>query len=914
MESYKDISDELWKRVVLLVNSEQYLGHIHDKYPSESLLEHMRKVNEISCVLVERHFLNDTIDRLLVGVVENIEQQGTKERLVHFIKRLFVATGLCHDLGKVNVNFQVDRMLNTKYFKHRETLLQPPFGHSFLGAYLFICLFVSEIVENTDSLPDCEQNWRLSLTFFFAYVIYKHHEGEWGKITEEKYLKSFIGKYEEFQDYLKAWRIEVEPKKLESVFEFIKCIYKQFKRECKIGFPLYALLKLNSSLLTAADYLATYEYMNGEKIRDIGILEDRTRVLEIVNYFRSFEHNKAIYSLVDDFTFTCPRQKSKENLNHLRMEMAIEVIQTVRANIDKRLFYMEAPTGGGKTNLSEIVVTELLEKFKDVTKVFYVHPFTTLSTQTYGSLKKTMGLTSEELAELHSKAPLHEKQESKDDGVYGNMKKDYLDNLFALYPVTVLSHVKFFDILKTNQKENNYVLHRLSNSIVVIDELQSYSPNIWDKMLYLIAQYAYYFNIRFIIMSATLPKIGLLSSVPLPEKVEFVDLLPHARKYLANPNFARRVHFWFDYFGQKVSIPFLVDEVIAKSREYACTKSKTKSVHTIIEFIFKKSASDFYRLLSKAEHPFDEVFVLSGTILESRRREVINVLKNKENRGKNILLITTQVVEAGVDIDMDLGFKNKSLVDSDEQLAGRVNRNASKGECDVYLFQLDEAQVLYAGDERYKVTRDLISLDDYKLILTEKDFGKLYSLVLQKVDEWNTIDFVENLYSNFLQNGVSKLDYMHVDKQFQIINQRNITVYVPIRIPVKIISSSPGKEEDFFTASELDFLALFEVYEHDGMIDGVDVWRIYEQLISWKSKGFDLIKLANFKMLQSVMSKFSFSLMYMSKDHEHLLCGMGEEKYGYFYFSHWNNEGMNGVLYGYEFGLNSDAFVDIGII
>lgn len=70
------------------------------------------------------------------------------------------------------------------------------------------------------------------------------------------------------------------------------------------------------------------------------------------------------------------------------------------------------------------------------------------------------------------------------------------------------------------------------------------------------------------------------------------------------------------------------------------------------------------------------------------------------------MLITTQVVEAGVDIDMDLGFKNISLIDSDEQLAGRVNRNACKVGCEVYLFRLDNASVLYGKDKRYQMVRD----------------------------------------------------------------------------------------------------------------------------------------------------------------------------------------------------------------
>ena len=71
-----------------------------------------------------------------------------------------------------------------------------------------------------------------------------------------------------------------------------------------------------------------------------------------------------------------------------------------------------------------------------------------------------------------------------------------------------------FDMLKTNRKEANYLLHRLANAVVVIDELQTYNPLLWDKMYYLIEHYARFFQVRFILMSATLPKIGKLR-IPL---------------------------------------------------------------------------------------------------------------------------------------------------------------------------------------------------------------------------------------------------------------------------------------------------------------------------------------------------------------------------------------------------------------
>src|SRR5690606_27921607 len=129
----------------------------------------------------------------------------------------------------------------------------------------------------------------------------------------------------------------------------------------------------------------------------------------------------------------------------------------------------------------------------------------------------------------------------------------------------------------------------------------------------------------------------------------------------------------------EIAYKLLEESKIYAEKDFGEAKPKG-SVYTIIELIFKKTASEFYDLIRNNDF-FDEIFVLSGTILPHRRKYIVNFLKNKINRTKKILLITTQVVESGVDIDMDLGFKDRSLIDSDEQLAGRINRNVNKREC-----------------------------------------------------------------------------------------------------------------------------------------------------------------------------------------------------------------------------------------
>lgn len=907
MRTFENIAREEIELLFRFLNNNSYRAHICQGKKPETLKEHIVRVINCACLLVRKHHLDSIIDKLITDWTGN-----ENELYCCWVKRMFINTFVFHDSGKVNENFQLQCMSNKAFHKRKTDVLQPPHGHSFLGSWLYLSFILDQIWDNP-YLSDDEKKQLWIYAFFFSYVIKQHHASALGYANEDNFFKSFANSFDELQEYLTVWGYKGDWKRIKKLFINIIGIRKETEANRRASFSLYAIVKLNSSLLTTADYFATYEYINGSLPENWGLFEERERIIEIINHLRQYKHNRIVYDNLDCFIFRHPTKQSGANLNHLRTEMAVEVIQTIRNNPAQQLFYIEAPTGGGKSNLSMIAVTELLEKNLDIQKIFYVFPFTTLITQTFQTLQKTLGLTIEELAELHSKAAFDESEESVNDGLYDEKRKNYIDRLFALYPVCVMSHVKFFDILKTNKKEANYLFHRLANSVVIIDELQTYNPLLWDKMYYMIGQYAHLFNMRFIVMSATLPKIGQLN-IPMPAETEFVNLLPHARKYILNSNFAERVKFRFDLFEKQIDIAYLAKFLIEQSKEYAVTKSVHGTVHTIVEFIYKKTASEFYSQIQEMDAFFDEVLVLSGTILESRRREVIYYLKNPCNRNKNILLITTQVVEAGVDIDMDLGFKNSSLVDSDEQLAGRVNRNSLKKECEVYIFRLDEAKVLYEKDERFKIMQE-ISFADYEQILTCKNFARVYELVFEKIDLTNQSDWIRNLYSNFLQN-LKKLNFTDVDKEFKIIEeQNNISIFVPLNIPLEIDSDEEGVKEKLFSDTELEFLKCFGLVPEQGLLDGKKVWDVYKQLIINSSgKGFNLDRQINFKIIQRIMSWFTFSLMYHSRDSEQLRCGMGEETLGYFYFSHWSEEGDDGPIYDYKMGINTKAFKDIGFI
>lgn len=886
----------------LIKNSNNYFAHLPKEAESsrqpELLSEHSALVYAYAKEIISKQLLKGIIDNLIES---SIPVDLDVRKLNPLISDLFYKSIAYHDLGKVNKRFQITRM------KNRADVLSVPHcfdsQHSIIGVYLYLADFFSTLLKT--ELTEAEQVFLSNVALYLSYSIYQHHascliKGQNDTVWNNEDLFAL-------KPYLSLFKISLTEEQIElyhqhllknASFEFLFDRYNDDVLEKKNAFPLFALCKLNYSLLTASDYLATAHYMNGwnEMYLDYGLIDDALRQKIISNIEHRKTYNEAVYkALVNDNIPNVNQlsEPSNHNLNELRKGIAIEVIQNVRENTNKNLFYLEAPTGSGKTNASMLALAELLraDKQHKINKIFYVFPFTTLITQTYKSLSETFGLNVDEIAEIHSKASFH-------TGNYENDYLNYLDNLFVNYPISLLSHIRFFDVLKTNEKETNYLLHRMVNSVVIIDEMQSYSPKTWDKVIYFINNYAHYFNMKFIIMSATLPKIGeLINDKGLAS--DFVYLIKDKSKYFQNPNFCKRVNI--DYSLLEWPCPNKEDkcDYLSRLKEYLFEKSKRyadqnelypQSVHTIIEFIFKKTASEFYSIVRENNDFFEEVFLLSGTILEPRRKDIIDKLKSSELRNKKVLLISTQVVEAGVDIDMDLGFKDKSIIDSEEQLAGRINRNVNKSRCTLYLFNCDTEKTLYGKDDRYQFAREM-DFEDYKSILDFKDFDRLYKMIIDKTNKNNHSIFTENIHD--LEDYIAKLSYAEVDKQLELIKSQNDSVFVPINIPIRYLKD------------EIPILDEFQIH-YEEYVSGTDVWDVYANVIFNKETDFVKTKI-KIKKLQSLMSAFSFSIFKGGNDYNDLKT-YGEEKYGYIYLNSYAE------VYSFEDGVITEKLKDSNFI
>lgn len=880
----------------LIVGCKNYYAHLpkdDDCKKPELLSEHSSLVIHYARLIVEEHNLNCILLKLInSSIPSNFESH---ESIASRIEILFWRAIAFHDLGKVNKKYQESRMdnhakfpdVNHKYGSH----------HSVISMYMFLAYFWNELYDA--DISDKEKIFLCNIALYISYPIYCHHNSYIAKAQNDSIW--IDENLKDLKPYLSLFRNEISSQCIEQfhsyylskakfgsnfIYDWFECI-----SEPSISFPLFSLIKLLYSLLTVSDYLATAHYMNNwdSNLSDFGLISDSLRC-KIIYSAENYKYNKPIFEainnkLIPDISLL--QKMSHQNLNQLRNSLAIEVVQNVRMKSKQTLFYIEAPTGGGKTNLSILAMAELLKMDKTINKVFYVLPFTTLITQTYKTLSDTLNLHYGELAEIHSKAPILNRKnnfEGDNDVEYLN----YLDNLFANYPVTVLSHIRFFDILKSNDKEVNYLLYRMANSVVIIDEIQSYPPSSWDKIVYLMRDYAKYFNMKFIVMSATLPKIGDIVDSNLAN--EFAYLINNKNIYFQNPNFCNRVNFDYSLFSidtptKEAKLEYLLrlnDSVVEKSLRYAEMNSEYQnSVHTVIEFIFKKTASEFYNIVLN-NNVFDEVLLLSGTILEPRRKDIINKLKSKEFRNKKILLITTQVVEAGVDIDMDLGFKDRSIIDSEEQLAGRINRNVNKSECTLYLFNCDSEKTIYGKDERYKIMNNF-DINEYQQILRNKDFDTLYKLIIEKIKKKNLSTFISNMHNEF-ELPISHLDYSAVNSSLKLIDSTNISVFVPMEI-----------EKKYFE-NQLSILDEFHV-SYKKFISGADIWQIYVDTILSSDKDFVANRI-KMKKLHSIMSNFIFSIFPNGHDYNGLIT-YGEEKFGFLYLENYK------AVYSFEDGINT---------
>jgi len=508
--------------------------------------------------------------------------------------------------------------------------------------------------------------------------------------------------------------------------------------------------------------------------------------------------------------------------------MFYEAEQTLLKNKDTNIAFIEAPTGAGKSNLAMNCSLKLLDK--NINKIFYVYPFNTLVEQNYDTLEKIYGQTDifKSIAVINSITPIplngtrkfwENLDKEENEKFY---QKELLDRQFLNYPFILTTHVNLFQIMFGCEREAAISFYQLAGSVVVLDEIQSYKNVLWTEIMMFLQCYSRLLNMKIIIMSATLPKLDMLTGNH--EKV--VNLIENPEKYFQDARFKKRVALSYEllYPDKKTEMEELYAHVLGQAQ---------KGRKILMEFITKTSAEMFYHMLAESGREDLQVFCMTGDDNQIDRKRILREMDTAD-QDKAVILVATQVVEAGIDIDMDIGYKDISKLDSEEQFIGRINRNFKRNGV-VYFFDMDNESGIYKEDYRVD-TAYTLRKDEMKQLLADKNFGKYYDYILKGIRKYRNDRKNENGIEAFVDN-VKKLDFVWISQKMKLIDKNDdwkMSVYF-----AREITTDTGE-----------------------IIDGKQVWDRYRELLSDMTMNYAKKQI----LLSEVKSKMSYFIYQIKID------------------------------------------------
>lgn len=730
-----------------------------------------------------------------------------------------------HDIGKVNPNFQLMK-LKVNDFKENEAYVNT--HHSFLSSmfYMDYCRKLVYDEKNEDEIV----NLLAEFILYNGYIIARHHS-ELGSLTEFTKLinlddDTYFSKLKRIINNEDIYSVKIDFIKsdIEDMFRNLNKVDKDAekvgKRSIKQGVYLSIYIRWLYSLLVASDYYATSEFMNeadfseNTDLNDIDKWDSVYENTDLLKNIRQYQQERYPISNEELNTVT--------DINILRSEIFCEVEEKIKTNADENIFYLEAPTGSGKSNTAINASFKLMQHDKRLQKIFYIYPFNTLVEQNLETLEKVFADNEDikqNIAVINSITPIKVSEKDLNDNEEKDVyQKALLDRQFLNYPMILSTHVSLFNIIFGNRQSDVLAFYQLANSVIVLDEIQSYKNKIWAEIICYLKELAKMFNIKIIIMSATLPDLDILSRF----QAQAVDLLENSSRFFAVDCFKNRVKLNYDLL--KIDKDDILGELKTHLKQYLKSDKKI-----LIEFIKKKTAHDFWVDLQENEDFKDvQIEYLSGDDSIAERKRILDKVKKATD---TIILVSTQVIEAGV--DMDIGYKNISKLDSEEQFLGRINRSCKK-EGIAYFFEVDEASDIYKDDVRLSES----------IVLKDVNMQKILELKL--FDEY---------YKKVLETTMGKYSY-HFDEFIKDISDLN---YESISTHMKLIDDT----QDMVQIYIIRTLCV------DGeVLDGKQIWDSYVDL--WEN-GRKTMSYAEWKIeLSRITSKMNNFIYQVSKHNLHI--------------------------------------------
>lgn len=630
-----------------------------------------------------------------------------------------------HDLGKMNFGFQI------KVYPTVENDLgivvteadRKYSHHAYLSAYAFWCYYLM----NGKALKEyfgkhLSQNELLALIIIIA----KHHGN----------LPNFLSA--DVNDEKEQVLNKDEANRLFEYLEQSKIPFDKFPTLFKLPYkPYSSILKakkakdffLNVSLDTKShsNYLQFYQetqfsfasLIQADK-KDAGYIDtnDKKNIKQFCNQYSS--------SFADYLKTLEPYQHKP--LNQLRTKIRNEVTTNISNYLkesDSRVFDLTAPTGSGKT-LSLLSLADEIIKQKGDFRVMYCLPFLSITEQVEKEVLKIFKGQKNFVQRIDSKSinkEIQKLQEELDDkpseAKYKELGiKQFQENIFE-YPFIITTFVRFFEAFLKNRNADLLKLPSFSNSIFLIDEIQALPPRLYGFFVAYLDAFCKRFNSYAVISTATMPDFEL----PTSEIKKFFPCYKEPPKLLSKEYFNDDLfnRYTIEHQKNEIGILSLAQKLITENQSVLCI------VNTIDD------SKDLFEELNKHLQP-QEICLLNTHFTPNDRKYKIDYAKLRLQHDKRIVLISTQLIEAGVDIDFPILYRDMAIIPSIVQSAGRCNRNGKLDNGKVVLFNLNNrgtirSKLIYRGKDSkllYYTKRILknLSYQEKELFAEQKNYFK----------------------------------------------------------------------------------------------------------------------------------------------------------------------------------------------
>jgi CRISPR-associated endonuclease/helicase Cas3 len=672
-------------------------------------------------------------DRFLIPHLLNVANlcerfaDSIEKKLNLPLKKALKFIGLLHDFGKATLEFQ--KKIN-KERNYNRTLAE----HSLISAFLVYIKLKEEF--NEDFLP------------FLGYIAVKRHHGELKNIEEEFCFDEDSDKYKlqrqldligesSFQEILKALNISLDYKEiLERLNNFKEELWdikdSWDDKEKDLGY--YFLLNLMVSILTDADrYDACFPNSEFKFAQDL--------------YIES--------SIVDRFKEG--KFLNKSWIDNIREKAYIDGLNNLEEwTIEDKILSLTLPTGCGKTILAFKIALVLQERLQNLLnediRIIYALPFLSIIDQNFSVIKEILKEpTSDVLIAHHHLIEAYYK--FKDEDYKPSQSWFLIEGWNA--KIIVTTFVQLFDTLFTNKPSILRRFHRLFPSIIILDEVQNLPAKYWElfkeSALYLSKK----FDIYWLLVTATQPAIFDKSFECIKFKENYFSKFDRVR---------------INFKGS-----MKIEELSQDLEKLINSKSKL--------MIIVNTISDCRRLYNFFKEKLDEnrLGYLSSHIIPLHRRQRIKEIKDKLAEPFYFILITTQLVEAGIDLDFDQVWRDIAPWDCLVQSAGRCNREYKKDKGKFNMF------CLY--DERRKRERASYIYDATLLNVSEEIINEYLK---EEISEPKFVDLIEKYFSEIkrksAEDSVLSNEYINAMKglKYEEISKFSLIEEEPQKIDVFI--------------------------------------------------------------------------------------------------------------------------------